>query len=184
MMNLQKLKELFNFCFCSELLQDPVVLPCGQTVCKIHSTKITEQIFSFCSLIHSLPRKGFPTNKFVQVQLDMQQDNLEANNNLDECQKILKEMKKKIKELESIKTDNLNYIYEYFAELRRQVDLRRDNLIYQIEQFSNETIEEIYRLQLECADKLQKNEQKRNGESIGMEIYQIHSNKMNFVAKF
>jgi len=44
--------------------------------------------------------------------------------------------------------------------------LRRDNLIYQIEQFSNETIEEIYRLQLECADKLQKNEQKRNGESI------------------
>ena len=42
-----------------------------------------------------------------------------------------------------------NLIYEYFAEVKAQVDLRRENLKLFIDDYSNEIIEKITQLEVE-----------------------------------
>ncbi len=52
-------------------------------------------------------------------------------------------MNKKLKETVAIRNDPENYIYEYFGELTRQVDLRRETLIEGINTYSDKLIQKI-----------------------------------------
>jgi len=58
-----------------------------------------------------------------------------------------------LKEMETIRKDPENYIYEYFGELTRQVDLRRETLIRDIHEYSDELIQKIEKLKQERAAK-------------------------------
>ena len=61
-----------------------------------------------------------------------------------------KDLNKKISELESIQKDPDNYIYEYFSELTRQVDIRREILIEEIHNYSADLIQRIDKAKGEC----------------------------------
>jgi hypothetical protein len=129
----EKLKELFNCKYCSNILQDPVILPCGETICKKHSEDITKMKCLVCSDIHSMSKHGFPVNAFAQSQLDIKLYKLNINSrDFQECNLKLENLNKKMKKYESMRNDKENYIYEYFSELRRNVDIRRDTLINNI----------------------------------------------------
>jgi len=55
-------------------------------------------------------------------------------------------------EVEFIRKEKENFLYEYFSEITREVDLRRDTLIRDIEEYSNEIIENINKLRQEYLD--------------------------------
>ena len=63
-------------------------------------------------------------------------------------------MNKGLREIESIKNDPANYIWEYFKELNRQVDIRRENIIQETERYSNELIQNIEIIHKECLAKV------------------------------
>jgi len=58
-----------------------------------------------------------------------------------------------MKEMEAIRNDPEDYISEYFGELIRQVDLRRETLIGDIHKYSDELIQKIEKLKQECLAK-------------------------------
>jgi len=62
-------------------------------------------------------------------------------------------LNKNLREIESIRKDPDNYISEYFGELTRQVDLRRETLIEDIHKYSDELIQKIEKLKQECVAK-------------------------------
>ena len=76
MLKVDKLKSLFNCKFCSKLLDDPVILPCGTTVCKIHSEEVSKTESKLCSEMHSIPPKGFIANEVIQDMLKIQLNTL------------------------------------------------------------------------------------------------------------
>lgn len=51
-----------------------------------------------------------------------------------------------------------NYVYEYFEEIKRQVDIRREDLKLKIDVYSNELINEITQTQHTYRDKARANE--------------------------
>jgi hypothetical protein len=57
-----------------------------------------------------------------------------------------------------LKNDPSCFIYEYFAEISRQVDIRRETLFDDINQFSNKLIKKIEKLKEECMSKKTKND--------------------------
>jgi len=141
-----------------------VLLPCGKTVCKIHTEEIAKKECIFCTKLHQITEDGFPVNEFLENLLEMQLNKINFNFcHLTDCQVLLDDLNKKLSEVESIRNDKANFsevesirndkanfIYEYFSEITREVDLRRDTLICDIEEYSNEISENINKLRQDC----------------------------------
>jgi len=84
-------------------------------------------------------------NKAHQINLNFSQFN--------DYNKIIQDLNKNLKEIEAIRKDPENYIAEYFGELTRQIDLRRETLIEEIHKYSDELIQKIEKLKQDCVAK-------------------------------
>jgi len=84
-------------------------------------------------------------NKAQKINLNFSQFN--------ENNKIIQDLNKNLREIEAIRKDPDNYISEYFGELTRQVDLRRETLIEDIHKYSDELILMIEGLKQDCVAK-------------------------------
>ena len=69
-----------------------------------------------------------------------------------DCQKLINNLNESIKKFQVIQGDPDNYIYDHFSELNRQVDLRRDTLIQEIQECSNKMIDEIATAHKACLE--------------------------------
>jgi len=119
----------------------------------MHAAEFDKKECIFCTKVHQIPEDGFPVNEFVEKQLEMQLNKINFNlSHYKDCQVVLDDLKKKLSEVESIRKDKANFIYEYFSEITREVDLRRDTLFRDITEYSNKIIENINKLRQECLD--------------------------------
>jgi len=154
MFQLEKINDLFNCNVCKGVLVDPIILPCGETVCKAHTDEINKEKCMLCSEMHTSPQNGFPSNKIVKYQLDLEINKINLNlSQFKYYHKIIQDLNKSMKEMEAIRNDPDNYIHEYFGELARQVDLQRETLIRDINEYSDELIQKIEKLKQECVAK-------------------------------
>jgi len=154
MFQLEKINDLFKCKLCKVVLVDPIILPCGETVCKAHTDEISKGKCMSCSGTHTVPHEGFPENKFAKHQLDLEINKIGLNfGQFKNYSKIIHDLNENLKEMETIRKDPENYIYEYFGELTRQVDLRRETLIRDIHEYSDELIQKIEKLKQERAAK-------------------------------
>jgi len=154
MFQLEKIKDLFNCKICEDVLVDPIILPCGETVCKAHTDQISKEKSLLCSETHLVPKKEFLENRVVKNLLENRANKINFNfSQFKDYNKILQDLNKNLKKIEAIRKDPDNYICEYFGELTRQVDLRRETLVEDIHKYSDELIQKIERLKQECMDK-------------------------------
>ncbi len=121
--------------------------------CKIHTEEIANKKCIFCDKLHQITGDGFPVNEFVENLLEIQLNKINFNFcHLTDCKAALDDMNKKFDEKETIRKNKDNLIYEYFSELTRKVDLRRDMLIRNINEYSNKIIEDINNLRQGCLE--------------------------------
>jgi len=150
----EKINDLFSCKICKDVLVDPILLPCGETVCKEHADEISKGECMLCLENHKAPKNGFPSNKFAKNQLDLKVNKISLNfSQFKDYSKIIQDLNENWKEIETIQKDPENYIHEYFAELTRQVDLRRETLIEEIHKYSDELIQKIEKLRQDCVVK-------------------------------
>jgi len=154
MFQLEKINDLFNCKLCQSVLVDPIILPCGETVCKAHTDEISKGKCMSCSGTHIVPKEGFLENRIVKHQLDLEINKINLNfSQFKDYNKIIKDLNKNLNEIETIQKDPENYISEYFGELTRQVDLRRETLIEDIHRYSDELVQKIEKLKQDCVAK-------------------------------
>ena len=78
------------------------------------------------------------------------------------CEKHVLNLKKKVGELKNkflhyeqqVKADLDRLVYEYFAALRNEIDIEREELKLKIDEFSDKLIAEIYDYEKECTENL------------------------------
>jgi hypothetical protein len=148
---IDQVKNLFDCEQCNQLLVEPVALPCGYSVCKKHLDRLLEnapkEINKFecklCEKKHFIPEDGFAINRRIQNGLDINLNSLKLNPVYEECKLEINEAKDQIQKIEILKKDPENYIFEYFEELKRQVDLRREELKLELDNYSDEIIQSI-----------------------------------------
>ena len=129
MYKVEKIRKLFDCDICNEMLVDPVTTLCGFTICKSHLDQYEGSFqCDLCNSEHTVPKNGFKIARRLQDALNFQLNTfveLELKPVYEECRNAIGEAQKDVDELESIDKDPENYIYEYFEDIKRKVDLRR-----------------------------------------------------------
>ena len=157
MYKIEKIKNFLDCDKCNKLLIEPVSTLCGFIVCKSHLDHYEDTFqCDLCHREHTVPKDGFKISKRLQDALNIQLNTLELTPVYDESlhqsmmKKVIGEAQKSVNEIESIDKDPVNYIYEYFEDIKRKVDLRREDLKERIDKYSDETIESINIAQSNC----------------------------------
>ena len=148
MFKIDQVKNLFDCEQCNQLLVDPVTLLCGYSVCKRHLDELLENTpkemnkfeCQLCEKKHSFPEDGFAINKRIQNALNIKLSTLKLNPVYEECKSEINDARINIQMIENLEKNPENLIYEYFEELKRQVDLRRETLKLELDNCSDEII--------------------------------------------
>ena len=67
-----------------------------------------------------------------------------------ECKNEIRKANESLEKLETLQRNSECYIYEYFEDIKRQVDIRREDLKDKIDKYSDEVIQTIEKAQLDC----------------------------------
>jgi len=142
MYKIEKVKSFLDCQLCNKLLVDPVVMACGKFICKIHlerlltheSTEKNTFICEICQEEHFIPKKGL---------LDVELNKLAPRPKYEECRKEIEKAKEKVNEIGLLEKNAENYIYEYFEDIKRQVDIRREDLKFKIDTYSDQIIKSV-----------------------------------------
>jgi len=151
MYKVNKLKCLLDCDLCNKLLVDPVVMPCDSTICKTHLDKLITNcpneksnfICEICQEDHLIPKKGFIVNNRLQKLLTLELNALKVSPVFDECMKEIEDAKENMVKIEFLEKNPENYIYDYFEDVKRQVDIRREDLKFKIDKYSDEIIKSV-----------------------------------------
>ncbi len=151
MYKVDKIKNFFDCDLCHELLVDPISIPCGNNVCKSHLDKLLKKISKeksffqceICKEEHFIPKKGFKVDKRLQNGLEIQFNTLKLTPIFDECKKVIKTARERVAKIDTLEKNSEGYIYDYFEDIKRQVDIRREDLKMKIDKYSDEVIQSI-----------------------------------------
>ena len=158
MFKIDQIKNLFDCEQCYQLLVDPVTLSCGNSVCKRHLEDLfgasPEESNTFlcklCGDKHSIPENGFAINKRIQNALSIEFNTLKLNPVYEECKKEINEAKNNLQKIDNLENDPENHIFEYFEEIKRQVDIRREELKLKLDNYSDEILQSIESAKENC----------------------------------
>lgn len=120
------LSEIFKCGLCSQFLVDPVTLKCnGQNVCASH-LKLSENslVCNICHESHEKPKKS-EISKALEIDPML---------SISEAKVTLQKMSKR---------DPQNLVYKYYEDIRCEVDLRREKLKFEIDEYSDELTEAL-----------------------------------------
>ena len=105
--------------------------------------KISNQLNNLKSLSIKCKNIHFP---YLVIKLNT----LKLNPVYDECKNMIMEAQENVTKIESLERNAESYIYEYFEDIKRKVDLRREDLKMKIDTCSDELIKSIESNQLNC----------------------------------
>jgi len=151
MYKVNEVKASFDCDLCNKLLVDPVVMACGNFICKAHLDKLLTNasneksilICGICQEEHLIPKKGFMVNNRLQKLLRLELNALKVSPVFDECIKEIEEAKENVVKIGLLEKNAENYIYDYFEDIKRQVDIRREDLKFKIDKYSDEIIKSV-----------------------------------------
>ena len=136
---------------CKQLLVDPMMMSCGKFFCKSHLTQLINNrsretntfICGICQKKHDLPVSGFKVNNRLQHLVKLQLNKLEQLAMFEGCKKELENAKESVVKIELLERNAENYSYDYFEEIKKQVDNRREDLKIKIDNYSDEIIKSV-----------------------------------------
>ena len=172
MYKIEKIKSSLDCDVCKKLLVNPMVMSCGKFFCKSHLEKLlinnksnTKNTFicGICQEEHFIPRNGFVVNDRLQDLVELQLNKLEPSPLFEECKKELENAKENLTKIESIENNAENYVFDYFEDIKKKVEKRRDDLKLKIDKYSDDIIESVEIGQM-------------NNMNLSKEIVQIRSN--------
>ena len=175
------LKSEFICNICKEILENPILLPCGCAICAEHLKAETVNIETIncltCNQNFDIPTNRFPVIKIIKSLL-------EKELYLSDEERVLKRsvqesinLSEKLQDELNSKQANIGIInFTHFSELRRQIDIHREAFKMQIDEIALKMIdqtkkkEEIYaskimeksNVDIQICNKLKKNPQTFN----------------------
>jgi hypothetical protein len=135
---------------CQNFLENPINLPCGNTICKKHIDQLegTSYDCQYCLDKHQVPENGFPINYIASQSLNL---NKHLNGEFKETKQVFDRIVLMIeKHKHNCLVDADTFIYDKFSKLRNQIDLHREQMIEAIIERSDEMLSALNQLEQEC----------------------------------
>jgi hypothetical protein len=108
--------------------------------------------------------------------LELKVNKLDLNNNTrTSLERSVKHINSTLADLEHLVKDPESYVFNYFSELRRQVDIRRETLKANIDAQSQKIIDSIYKCENDCRRKLSDQTRVRSNPELEKELRESKS---------
>ena len=164
-------KNPFGCDICNELLVDPVTIPCGSNVCKKHLDELIIFLSTggrksykcvACQEDHFMPENDFQVNTQIEACIRTYTKKLKYYS-LNERHNIeILRAKENVAKIESLQLDSDVCIGNYFEEIKRKVELKKDKLKNNIDKYYEDVLVTIEDAKRNCimskgADKITEN---------------------------
>ena len=141
---------------CRQVLSAPVALPCGHTICKVHTQEADEQIACLkCGASHA--NKGFIVNEALANMIEAQLDSLDFGQRHKESFESFEKLKNQLHDNQLIVDDPDYFIHETISEMKNRVLLKSERLKLRIDEITQELLDDLDGYEKRCKE----NEEKR-----------------------
>jgi len=138
------IKEELTCKHCNEIYKSPIALNCGDSLCKHHLEELVSKsstnnfICPICNEENS--NQNFKVAKLIDKLIKKELHGFELDPIYEQT---LNNFKIEIEKMSSLLKDPENFIYEEISELKRQVDLDREQLKNQIDELADDLIKQL-----------------------------------------
>ena len=150
MHSVDALMRIFNCNMCNRQLDDPIMLPCAESICRRDLTGLTDSgghfICILCGEEHDEPISGFPVDKRIKAMIELglnEVDFRKKHPRFNQCERDLNAINDKVNEIILIENDPQNFVYNFFEAVVNQVDLQREKLKEIADSYSENMIQTI-----------------------------------------
>lgn len=83
-------------------------------------------------------------NEHIKNALDIKINTMAVNFDIyNQCEKEIEEASKNLANIETLQKNAENFIYDYFEDIKKKIDLRREELKVKIDEVSDEMIKSV-----------------------------------------
>jgi hypothetical protein len=142
-----QINTVINCTKCNERLDEPRLLPCGNSVCTfcVESIKVTDREFQCltCDDKHEMPKNGLPVIKGLAKILSFSSVNVSRGKAYDTLLETINDLLKKTNILRHRLNNRTEYVKEHCIELKNKFQLATEKAILQMNKFNEQMINEI-----------------------------------------
>jgi hypothetical protein len=142
-----KVNDILICTICEGRLENPKILPCGETICSwcVTSLKIVDKMFKclVCKKKHEMPKDGLLNNKVLSKMLSIKPTKVSRGKDYDKFQDLLRHIGMDINLIKIGVNSSDDFIKEHCIDLRNEVQLATEETIEQINDYNSEIIKEI-----------------------------------------
>ena len=157
------LKEILICKLCNECYEDPIILPCGRSVCSKHVyIESKSDVFKclLCAKKHLIPAKRFCKNEDLNQLISVSDkyvniDNMLGENNT-KAAELCSKLEDSIKNNQSLSNNPSFYVYDYFSKVKSDLDTNRELLIKIINKNYDHLLTEIEEAESRCIINIEK----------------------------
>lgn len=141
------ISNIFLCKICKSKLIEPRTLSCGSVICDICSKliKIHENKYEclVCEKEHITTQNELPINELVLNLLKIEPVNVTRGRSFQKLKSLIKSTEKCCYEIKTCVENTSDYIYEYFSNLKNDIQLNKEQHILELEDYQKSLSKEI-----------------------------------------
>lgn len=140
---------------CNQILDQPILLPCGHTVCSTHETQAREQegaevVCGQCNQSSPIPENGFHKNMLAETLLRRKLQHMKLGPDHVHAVNTCKHFQEFLRKFRAVKQNPEGKISRVISELKNKIDMRREELKKRIDDEALELIGELDEFEKKC----------------------------------
>ena len=142
---------------CLNTLKNPVLIPCGHSICSHH--QLNEQFIHCkpCNQNHEVPTTGFIRNKCLENLIQRDIESSLKGKKYKTAMNVLGLFNDVYEEFKRTKSDPKLMVHEEISAMKAKVDLKREELKFKIDQEALELIRKLEEYEIDCLAKVRSN---------------------------
>lgn len=140
---------------CRNLLNTPVCLPCGHSICQIHVNQNKSIYCNKCGLEHQIPEKGgFPVVEALASIIESKIASLDFGNNHKDAKESCTKLADLINRIDAILNDPCHFTFEEINDLKNEVHIKGELLKVKIDEEMNALLDKLEEYKQTCKNYL------------------------------
>ena len=140
---------------CLSIFVEPIILPCGNTICKSHYTGFNKRECAFCKHAHDLLLSGLVVNesfnKIIASDLYLNEEETKFKESF--CKKLGKTTTL-FKELKAKEADTEALCHNHFGALIENIEVQKEELKLRLDKFGEKLKEQVKECEAKCESRL------------------------------